>query len=374
MLRRVPIRLKVTAAFASVMTLVLVATGVFLYLSFKADLNRSVDRGLRTRAADVSALIDEADHGLRTSSNERLARDSDDFAQILSLNGAVFDTTPKAPDSALLSASELARAKQGTISVDRAGGGSGDEATRLLATPVSAQDRRLVVVVGASLEHRDSALAKLQGLLVLGGLGALLMSSLAGYGMAAGALRPVESMRRRAATISGAEAGTRLPVPPADDELGRLGETLNEMLSRLETALEHERGFVADASHELRSPLATMRTELELALRQSWSVEELRAALRSATDETDQLCRLSEDLLVLARSDHGRLPVHPEELQVSEVLRHIEDRFTERSRTPGARSKSSAATACACGPTPCGWSRHSRTWSTMRFAMAAGRS
>jgi signal transduction histidine kinase len=170
---------------------------------------------------------------------------------------------------------------------------------------------------------------------VVGGFGALLLSSLLGYGVAAAALRPVESMRRRAATISGAEPGKRLPVSPARDELSRLGDTLNEMLARLEVALEHERGFVADASHELRTPLATMRTELELALRRGRSVEELQAALRSATDETDQLCRLAEDLLVLARSDQGRLPVRLEELRVVEVLRRVRDRFGARARSSG---------------------------------------
>jgi two-component system, OmpR family, sensor kinase len=317
------------------MALVLAATGVFLYLSFKADLNQSLDRGLRTRASDVSALVEQADNGLRESKTGRLTRGSDSFAQILVRNGRVLDATRQAGTKPLLNSSELARAKQGTISVDHPAEGRSNEPTRLLATPVSAQEQQVVVVVGSSLEHRNDALAKLQGLLMLGGFGALLLSSLLGYGVAAAALRPVESMRRRAATISGAHAGKRLPVSPARDELGRLGDTLNEMLARLEAALEHERGFVADASHELRTPLATMRTELELALRRGRSVGELQAALRSATDETDQLCRLAEDLLVLARSDQGRLPVRREDLRVVEVLRRVRDRFGARARSSG---------------------------------------
>ena len=86
-------------------------------------------------------------------------------------------------------------------------------------------------------------------------------------------------MRRRAAEITLERSGERLPLPTADDEIHRLGETLNTMLDRIEASLERERVFVADASHELRTPLAILRTELELAERQQRSPEELRAAL-----------------------------------------------------------------------------------------------
>ena len=94
---------------------------------------------------------------------------------------------------------------------------------------------------------------------------ALLVSSVIGYLVARAALRPVEAMRRRAAEISADTPERRLPLPRADDEISRLGETLNEMLDRLDAGLARERRFVADASHELRTPLATLQTELELA-------------------------------------------------------------------------------------------------------------
>jgi two-component system, OmpR family, sensor kinase len=317
------------------MALVLAATGLFLYVSFKSDLNRTIDQGLRTRASDILALIQEADSGLKHSRPGQLVRGRESFAQILERNGTVFDATPQAGKKPLLSAAELARATRGTMLVDHSQSAGGDAPTRLLATPTKAQDQRLVVVVGSSLHSRDDALRELKGLLALGGLAALLLSSLAGYGVAAAALSPVESMRRRAATISGADPSQRLPVSPAHDELRRLGETLNEMLARLEAALEHERAFVSDASHELRTPLAIMRAELELALRDSRSVDELQAALRSATEESDRLGRLAEDLLVLARADHGRLPVHREEVRVEELLDRVQRRFAERARASG---------------------------------------
>ena len=110
-----------------------------------------------------------------------------------------------------------------------------------------------------------------------------LLAALAGYALAAAALRPVETMRVRAETISALDARARLPVPASKDEISRLAETLNEMLERLQAAVEHERRFVADASHELRTPLALLKTELELALRRPRTREELEDALRSAS-------------------------------------------------------------------------------------------
>ena len=96
------------------------------------------------------------------------------------------------------------------------------------------------------------------------------------------------------------------------DELRALAVTLNDMLARLEAAFEHERRFVGDASHELRTPLALLRAELELALRRPRSRDELERAVRSAADETERLSRLAEDLLLIARSDQGRLPMRLE--------------------------------------------------------------
>ena len=177
-----------------------------------------------------------------------------------------------------------------------------------------------VVVVGTSTEARDESLTDLAQLLLIGGPVALLLASLAAYGVAAAALRPVEAMRARAAEISAAEPDQRLPVPPTRDEVARLGTTLNEMLERLGEALEHERAFVADASHELRTPLAILRTELELALAEGRSPEELRAALASAAEETDRLTQLSEDLLTIAQTERGELPLRLARVNLAEML------------------------------------------------------
>jgi signal transduction histidine kinase len=321
---RFPIRTRLTLAFALAMAVVFAATGLFLYLRLGSALDRTIDQGLRARATVVTALAQQADAGLRASNNG--------FAQMIGTQGAIIDWTPGLTRRSLLSASQLSSARQGQrFFVGTLNG----EQVRLLAVPVTAQGQRVVVVVGASLQPREAALADLRGQLLIGGPIALMLASLAAYFLAAAALRPVERMGERAATISAASPGRRLPVPRPDDEIARLGNRLNDMLVRLESALERERTLVANASHELRTPLALMKTEIELALAEPAGAPELVAALRSAGEETDRLSQLADDLLLLARIDSGTLPLRRSRIAVEELLDSIATRFRRRADDAG---------------------------------------
>ena len=137
-------------------------------------------------------------------------------------------------------------------------------------------------------------------------------------------------MRRRAAEISSADLGQRLPVGPADDEIADLAMTLNETLARLEDAIEGERRFVADASHELRTPLAILKAEIEIALADGNGETRLREALLSGGEEVDRLARLADDLLLLARADDGRLPLRPEQVRIDALARKVANSFASR--------------------------------------------
>jgi signal transduction histidine kinase len=142
-------------------------------------------------------------------------------------------------------------------------------------------------------------------------------------------------MRVEAAAISGSEPGRRLPSGESRDEIARLAGTLNEMLERLERAIARERSFVADASHELRTPLALLKVELELALRKPRTAPELEQALSSAASETDRLVRLAEDLLVLAQSDDGRLPLRRDAVRACDLLASVQESFGRRAEAAG---------------------------------------
>lgn len=332
---RVPIRVRLTLGFTLAMALVLTATGLFVYLRLQTALDQTLNAGLRSRADDVAALVQQSDTGLSEGSDIRLTERGEGFAQVIDARGRVIDTTPQVGRRSLLTATELVRAMRGTVVVERRPVGRVESSSRVLATPVTAQEQRLVVVVGSSLEGRDEALKGLLTQLLIGGPLALALASLVGYGLAAAALGPVESMRARAEQISGSDPGARLPISAADDEIGRLGETLNAMLGRLEQAIRRERTFVADASHELRTPLALLKTELELALRHTRSVDEMRNALSSAADEADRLNQLAEDLLVLARADDGRVPLRLQTVSTTDVLDLVATRFAARATLAG---------------------------------------
>jgi two-component system OmpR family sensor kinase len=230
---------------------------------------------------------------------------------------------------------KVAQARGAPTTFERPGRGRNAEPERFLARPFVFEGRTLIAVVGASLGDRDEALSSLLRLLLIGGPVALLLASLAAAVTVGAALRPVEAMRRRASEVSASGSGQRLPVPVAHDELHRLGETLNEMLDRLETALERERAFVDDASHELRTPLAAHRVELELALQYGASAEELREAIASGIEEVDRLSQLAESLLVIARSDKGKLSLKLEPIEIANLFGTMRDRMSDRAGRDG---------------------------------------
>jgi signal transduction histidine kinase len=299
------------------MAVVLAATGLFVYGRVQSSLDSAVDHSLRSRAADVSALAQQSDTGLSDSSKAAgLGRVQ--LAQLLDARGRLVDKTPNLAPRPLLDSAQVARARTGVLIVSSAHVGA-DERVRLLAAPTHAQGQQMVVVVGQSLEERDQALSNLTSVLLLGGPIALVLAALAGFALTGFALRPVESMRRRAETISATDLGSRLPSAGGNDELGRLGRTLNEMLERIQEAVARERTFVSDASHELRSPLAVLRTELEMLGRERPTGAALQRAVASAIEETDRVSRLADDLLLLAQADDRRLTIRPQSVPAHEL-------------------------------------------------------
>ncbi|HEX4746449.1 MAG TPA: ATP-binding protein [Gaiellaceae bacterium] len=316
---RLPIRVRLALAFALVMALVFAAVGAILYIRLGDALDERIGDTLEARTTVLAATFDVTSPA---SAGE------EGLAQVLERDGSIVAGAGAAERQSPLASTQLERARLGSITIDTELDGT---SYRALATPV---DER-IVVVAEPLDDRDEALDGLLAQLLVVLPVALLVSSVVGYLVAGAALRPVEAMRRRAAEISVDTPERRLPLPPADDEISRLGATLNEMLSRLDAGIARERRFVADASHELRTPLAALRTELELAARRPRSVAELDAAVRSAREEVERLVRLADDLLVLARADDGQLAIRPEELPVRELLEAVARRRAADAQRSG---------------------------------------
>ena len=335
---RLPIRIRVTAAFALAMAAVLGLTALFLYLRLGSHLSTALDRELRVRAQDLAAL---AGNPRAPFPDGRFVEHGESYAQLLAPDGRVLKATRPLGGAPLLDVAAL----RGPTYLDRRSVPGLEEPSRLFASRVG----RNVLVVGATRQDRVETLAAFRNELLIAGPIALLLASAAGYLLAGFALRSVETMRRRAASISAQTLGARLPVPQTGDELERLGETLNEMLCRLESALERERGFVADAGHELRTPLTIVRTELELALRQAGSVDELKGAIGRSAQEVDRLSQLAEDLLLIARSEDRGLPLRIERVDVDQLFAGVVRRVELRAQAEAKRVTASSAGATVQG-------------------------
>lgn len=317
-----PIRLRLALVCAALVAGLIVALGAVVYLRLEADLLAAVDDELLTRAealndqdGDLTLTISPTDVG-------------DIFAQRVSPDGRIIATSPGLPERLLVPATDLA-----TMTVPlvvEAVVATTDEPVPARLMAVAAADGT-IVIVGVTIDDQRSALSTLLLELALAMPVAVVLAGGVGWLVAGAALRPVEAMRLEAEAISGAEPERRLPVSARRDELSALGGSLNRMLDRLQAAVERERRFVDDASHELRTPLANLKAELDLALRRSRTEAELIAALRSATEETDRLTGLAEDLLVLARADGGRLPIRREVVDVSRLLRDTVESFEGRA-------------------------------------------
>lgn len=344
---RTPIRLRVAAASTLALAVVLAAAGVFLYARLGSHLSQALDGDLQLRADDLAALVRHPGTSLAADPASGFIERGERYAQLLTPRGRVLDATRPLDAVSLLAPAELQAARRRPIYVERRSVPGLDEPSRILARGVTRDGRPLVLAVGATLQNRAEMLARFRDELLIAGPVALLLASGIAYLLAGVSLRQVESMRRRAAAISADSADERLPVAPTGDELERLGTTLNEMLDRLEAGLERERAFVADAGHELRTPLSLLRTEIDLALNQGGSREELYEALRNASSEAERLSRLAESLLLIARSDRGRLALNHESIEIAElfdsVLSRVEWRTDARAATltahtpPGAR-------------------------------------
>ena len=322
---RIPIRLRLTLPFAFAMAIVLAGMGVFVYVRVGDTLLGSIDQNLRAQLVEVET---HATRGGPLIDTDASVGPTIAFVQLA-------DGTVVQPTTNGIGPVHWPRPTRVVRRTADVPGVRGD--WRLIEAPVTANGQPATLVIGRSLGPREETLHRLFRAFLYAAPLALLLAVLSGYALAAAALRPVEAMRRRAAAVSADEPGRRLPVPPARDEISALALTLNDMLARLEASFEHERRFLADASHELRTPLALLRGELELALRRPRSHDELEAAVRSAAEETERLTRLAEDLLLIARSDQGKLPIRAERTTANELLEQVRGRFSLLAADTGRR-------------------------------------
>jgi signal transduction histidine kinase len=313
------VRGRTTLAATLVVGLALGVGVSVLLIVLRRSLVASVDGGIRIRSGVLAvALRTGAPLSPLPASN-----DEGSIVQITNSSGGVIAASPNIEgESALLTPSlRHYDAMQTASSLPIGGGGPFRVLIRSVATPSGTVD----VLVASSLASIDHSLAIVAGALAVGGPLLLLVVAMATWMAVGRALSPVEAIRAQVAEISMRALDRTVPEPVANDEIGRLARTMNEMLERLRASAARQRRFVSDASHELRSPLAGMRAELEVALAHPVEADWPTMA-EDVLQDLGRVQRLVDQMLVLARIDEnaplaGDCPVDLDELVLSECKR-----------------------------------------------------
>ena len=312
---RTGLQTRVTVLAGAAVAVALAAGAVLLVTVLRSGLTDAGDERARARVDEVVRLVEEGRlPSLLPSADPTV------LVQVLEPGGAVLAASTGASRAVpLLSEAEVERAVEADDAVvvegDRVGYGDG------LRVLVRRTDRGPVVLAATPVTAVDDPLRLVRGALLVG-LPLLLLASAAGVWLTVGrTLRPVEQLRAGAEAVTAADPSRRLPVPAAEDEVRRLAETLNGMLDRLEAGSARQRAFVADAAHELRSPLAALRTVLEVALVHP-DPDGPEPTLRTALEEVLRMARLVDDLLLLARLDAG-VQRRVQEVDLAQVVRDL---------------------------------------------------
>jgi signal transduction histidine kinase len=318
-LQRLSLRARLLALGVAGVAVALALGSVVLYAVLTFTLNRTVDDGAFATGRAVAAMVSE-----NTVPNP-LPVSGSQVVQVVNGSGAVVSASVSADRlTPLLRPTELARALAGqriSIPGARAGLSGTMHAIALQAGPPPAS-RSIIVAVPVNDVEQSQRVLRVTLLFAYTPL--VVIMALIAWQVIGSALRPVETLRSGAARISGSDQDERLDVPESADEIRALALTLNDMLDRLAASRGRQRAFVADAAHELRSPLTSMRTQLEVAQR-------LGEGGELATDllaDVGRLSTLVEDLLMLARagSDSSHPPVH-ESVDVTALLAATAERY-----------------------------------------------
>jgi heavy metal sensor kinase len=301
-MRSLPIRVRLTAWYSLILALSFCVFGAIAYFGMTRSIRATVDASLHSRIEGVRQIIEETAHEGVNSLQDELGEFADvkaagDLLRIADQNGNLLysSSDPNWPDRQRMK-SHPSRPFYQRIKGTQ---------FRVFSQTVEAAGSRYQVQVAISTQAFDDAIDRFRIILYLSAPLLLGLSALGGYWMSGRALAPVDEITQSARTIGAQNLSQRLAIPHTGDELERLTVTLNEMLERLDAAFKKITQFTADASHELRTPVAVIRTGAELTLRKPRTESEYREVLSQVLREAEKTSKLIEELLILARADSG---------------------------------------------------------------------
>jgi heavy metal sensor kinase len=324
---RVSIRLRLTLWYFAVLLLGLALFGAGLWFAIEHQLMAGVDSRLMERAAGLRTVV----------TIEGVIRDRRQLRQELS------EFAREVPEGALIRLGDSSGSLLSSEFDFPAGFHSETPVYRTLSqhghrmrvlTMGFQHERNYDVLVASSLDEVTAMLAALRTLLLLLIPAVLVVACLGGYWVSGRALAPVDTITRAARSITVENLSGRLPVPRTGDEIERLSHAWNDVLERLEHSVIRIGQFTADASHELRSPIAVIRATAELALRRERTSEDYRRSLAEIQSEAERMTDLAESLLALARADTAAAAMPLEHVDLREVVNEV-----ARHSAPAAEAK-----------------------------------
>ena len=305
-MKRLSIGLRLSLWYLAIFFLAELIFGVGMWFILRENLYDIADDSLKGQADDLQRFLEARKDSPAPELQAELSEDykierSEDYLQIIDASGNVLyrsqflEEHPIAP----LPLDQLPRHRYQNLQFGR-------RRFRFLTRKIDIGSRSYIVQIGNPMHEELETLDAFRKYLLLFAPLLLVSASAVGYWLSHRALAPVDALARTARTITGHNLSSRLEQLHTGDELQRLSDTLNEMLERIESAFLRITEFTADASHELRTPIALIHTEAELALRRSRNEAEYQEALRHILAESDRTAKLLEELLALARADSGR--------------------------------------------------------------------
>ena len=332
-------RARLTVRWTVGFGVLLALANLVIYAAAHAYLHRDLDANVRTVAAtELASSTDRADIHLHELPTEALGHGeyADKFVQIFESDGRVrLSSQNVARQAALVSPDVVARALRGeapVVDLEVEG-----RAARAAVLSVRKDGQSFAVLVGLYADAVEAQLARLAWLLTVVWAVGVGVTALLGYRLASAALAPVVAITRRAARIARGDFSARLDPPVVEDEVGQMSRSLNEVLDRLHAAVETNRRFAADASHELRGPITAMAGEIDVTLKHSRSAEEYREALSIVRERLSALTSLTEDLILLVRAQEGGRGVVLREVPLVPQLREAVARIAALARARAVR-------------------------------------
>jgi heavy metal sensor kinase len=324
------LRFKLTLWYVLILGTLLISFSTFLYFTLSKSLQRDVDNKLRSLAELVSSEFSSPlskfgfgniDQALETSMN---LRPIGKFIQVLDESGNIGRKSENLKNVQLpISLNALKNASKGLITFET-NRSIGNTPLRIITFPVVENSHvAKIVQIASSMEEVEDALNTLFIILIITVPLALMVASLGGQFLAHKALKPVDEITQTARMITSQNLNQRITPPKVKDEISRLIETFNGMISRLDQSFRQIKQFSSDASHELKTPLTILKGEVEVMLRKERTHQEYQQTLKSNLEEINRMSQIVEDLLLLSRADTGEIKLNKEDINLAEILAEV---------------------------------------------------